>query len=204
MNLVPFIFFVMFPLFHAVTRSSRTPSSTTQVVPFVVKAPSSTTTLPLRPDGLLCGEEQLLVAVVARPLGHIASSRLQPGRLRFRGASSSAPRCSSPTSSANASVLPSPGRVWLGLADSCALMSPTRPSSALLHWLLMATSHHPEEVEECARGRARGCRRCGIVLPCPRHRLRVLFSFTLCWNEFTYASLHLTVGHKTAVVGDAI
>ena len=54
------------------------------------------------------------------------------------------------------------------------------------------------------RGHA-GCRpSCASCCPwpCPGIICALLFSFTLCWNEFTYALTFISQsGHKTAVVG---
>ncbi|HEX9749496.1 MAG TPA: carbohydrate ABC transporter permease, partial [Methylomirabilota bacterium] len=74
-------------------------------------------------------------------------------------------------------------------------------------WLLMGYFRTiPREVEECALvdGATRMQTLSRIVLPMaiPGIICAVLFSFTLCWNEFTYALTFISQSaNKTAVVG---
>ena len=83
---------------------------------------------------------------------------------------------------------------------------PDLPGSVLhlaAHGLL---PDHPREVEECALvdGATRMQTLSKIVLPMaiPGVICAALFSFTLCWNEFTYALTFISQSaNKTAVVG---
>ncbi len=74
-------------------------------------------------------------------------------------------------------------------------------------WLLMGYFRTiPREVEECALvdGATRMQTLMRIVLPMaiPGIICALLFSFTLCWNEFTYALTFVSqTQNKTAVVG---
>ena len=99
--------------------------------------------------------------------------------------------------------------VWLGLADSIPALMVTYPTFLVpfCTWLLMGYFRTiPREVEECALvdGATRMQTLWKIVLPMalPGIICAVLFSFTLCWNEFTYALTFISQsGNKTAVVG---
>jgi multiple sugar transport system permease protein len=99
--------------------------------------------------------------------------------------------------------------VWRGLADSEAALMITYPTFLVpfCTWLLMGYFRTiPREVEECALvdGATRMQTLWKIVLPMalPGIICAVLFSFTLCWNEFTYALTFISQSaNKTAVVG---
>jgi len=99
--------------------------------------------------------------------------------------------------------------VWLGLADSITALMVTYPTFLVpfCTWLLMGYFRTiPREVEECALvdGATRMQTLWKVVLPMavPGIICAVLFSFTLCWNEFTYALTFISQSaHKTAVVG---
>src|SRR5258708_24337144 len=99
--------------------------------------------------------------------------------------------------------------VWLGLADSITALMVIYPTFLVpfCTWLLMGYFRTiPREVEECALvdGATRMQTLSKIVLPMavPGVICAVLFSFTLCWNEFTYALTFISQSaNKTAVVG---
>src|SRR4029450_9163102 len=99
--------------------------------------------------------------------------------------------------------------VWFGLADSITSLMVTYPTFLVpfCTWLLMGYFRTiPREVEECALvdGATRMQTLWKVVLPMavPGIICAVLFSFTLCWNEFTYALTFISQSaHKTAVVG---
>src|SRR5881396_1319976 len=98
---------------------------------------------------------------------------------------------------------------WLGLSDSKWALVLTYPTFLVpfCTWLLIGYFRTvPKEVEECALvdGATRIQALWKIVLPMalPGIICAVLFSFTLCWNEFTYALTFISQSaHKTAVVG---
>ena len=98
---------------------------------------------------------------------------------------------------------------WLGLSDSIYALMVTYPTFLVpfCTWLLMGYFRTvPREVEECALvdGATRMQTLLRIVLPMavPGIICALLFSFTLCWNEFTYALTFVSQSaNKTAVVG---
>ena len=98
---------------------------------------------------------------------------------------------------------------WLGLSDTMWALVVTYPTFLVpfCTWLLMGYFRTiPREVEECALvdGATRMQTLVRIVLPMaiPGIICALLFSFTLCWNEFTYALTFVSqTQNKTAVVG---
>jgi len=217
MNLVPFIFFVMFPFYFMAVTSFKSNAELYNLksVPFMVKAPivDHYTFLFSRTDFFVWMKNSLLVAVVATvasvTIAILAGYSL--ARLRFRGASSFG------TAVFITYLVPptllflplSQVVVWLGLADSVAALMVTYPTFLVpfCTWLLMGYFRTiPREVEECALvdGATRMLTLWKIVLPMalPGIICAVLFSFTLCWNEFTYALTFISQSaNKTAVVG---
>ena len=216
-NLVPYIFFVMFPFYFMAVTSFKSNAELYNLksVPFVVKAPiiDHYTFLFARTDFFIWMKNSLLVAVVATvvsvAIAILAGYSL--ARLRFRGAGSFG------TAVFITYLVPptllflplSQVVVWLGLADSVAALMVTYPTFLVpfCTWLLMGYFRTiPREVEECALvdGATRMQTLWKIVLPMalPGIICAVLFSFTLCWNEFTYALTFISQSaNKTAVVG---
>ena len=216
-NLAPYIFFVMFPFYFMAVTSFKSNAELYNLksVPFVVKAPivDHYTFLFARTDFFVWMKNSLLVAVVATlasvTIAILAGYSL--ARLRFRGAGSFG------TAVFITYLVPptllflplSQVVVWLGLADSVAALMVTYPTFLVpfCTWLLMGYFRTiPREVEECALvdGATRMQTLWKIVLPMalPGIICAVLFSFTLCWNEFTYALTFISQSaHKTAVVG---
>jgi multiple sugar transport system permease protein len=98
---------------------------------------------------------------------------------------------------------------WLGISDTIWALIVTYPTFLVPFstWLLMGYFRTvPREVEECALvdGATRLQTLVKIVLPMaiPGIVCAILFSFTLCWNEFTYALTFVSqTANKTAVVG---
>src|SRR5882672_5517518 len=217
MNLVPFIFFVMFPFYFMAVTSFKSNAELYNLksVPFVVKAPivDHYTFLFLRTDFFVWMKNSLLVAVVATvasvTIAILAGYSL--ARLRFRGAGSFG------TAVFITYLVPptllflplSQVVVWLGLADSVAALMITYPTFLVpfCTWLLMGYFRTiPREVEECAlvdgATRMQTLRKVVLPMAVPGIICAVLFSFTLCWNEFTYALTFISQSaHKTAVVG---
>ena len=216
-NLAPYIFFVMFPFYFMAVTSFKSNAELYNLksVPFVVKAPivDHYTFLFARTDFFIWMKNSLLVAVVATvasvTIAILAGYSL--ARLRFRGAGSFG------TAVFITYLVPptllflplSQVVVWLGIADSVAALMITYPTFLVpfCTWLLMGYFRTiPREVEECALvdGATRMQTLWKIVLPMalPGIICAVLFSFTLCWNEFTYALTFISQSaHKTAVVG---
>ena len=147
----------------------------------------------------------LLTLVIALPAAYVMA------RLRFRGAGSFG------TAVFITYLVPptllflplSQVVVWLGLADSITALMVTYPTFLVpfCTWLLMGYFRTiPREVEECAlvdgATRMQTLRRVVLPMAVPGIICAVLFSFTLCWNEFTYALTFISQSaHKTAVVG---
>ena len=216
-NLAPYIFFVMFPFYFMAVTSFKSNAELYNLksVPFVVKAPiiDHYSFLFARTDFFIWMKNSLLVAVVATvasvTIAILAGYSL--ARLRFRGAGSFG------TAVFITYLVPptllflplSQVVVWLGLADSITALMVTYPTFLVpfCTWLLMGYFRTiPREVEECALvdGATRMQTLWRIVLPMalPGIICAVLFSFTLCWNEFTYALTFISQSaHKTAVVG---
>jgi len=161
MNLVPFIFFVMFPFYFMAVTSFKSNAELYNLksVPFMVKAPivDHYTFLFSRTDFFVWMKNSLLVAVVATvasvTIAILAGYSL--ARLRFRGASSFG------TAVFITYLVPptllflplSQVVVWLGLADSVAALMVTYPTFLVpfCTWLLMGYFRTiPREVEECA------------------------------------------------------
>ena len=216
-NLAPYVFFALFPFYFMFITSFKSNAELYNLksVPFMVKAPivDHYTFLFSRTDFFVWMKNSLLVAVVATvasvTIAILAGYSL--ARLRFRGASSFG------TAVFITYLVPptllflplSQVVVWLGLADSVAALMVTYPTFLVpfCTWLLMGYFRTiPREVEECALvdGATRMLTLWKIVLPMalPGIICAVLFSFTLCWNEFTYALTFISQSaHKTAVVG---
>jgi multiple sugar transport system permease protein len=99
--------------------------------------------------------------------------------------------------------------VWLGIADTIWALVVTYPTFLVPFstWLLMGYFRTiPKEVEECALvdGATRMQTLIRIVLPMavPGVVCALLFGFTLTWNEFIYALTFVSQSaSKTAVVG---
>ncbi|HET8577009.1 MAG TPA: carbohydrate ABC transporter permease [Methylomirabilota bacterium] len=216
-NVAPFLFFVLFPFFFMAVTSFKSNAElyNLQSVPFFVRAPivEHYTFLFARTEFLTWMKNSLLVAIVATAAS-VAISILAGyslARLRFRGAGSFG------TAIFITYLVPptllflplSQVVVWLGLADSIAALMVTYPTFLVpfCTWLLMGYFRTiPREVEECALvdGATRMQTLWKIVLPMalPGIICAILFSFTLCWNEFIYALTFISQsGHKTAVVG---
>jgi multiple sugar transport system permease protein len=150
-----------------------------------------------------------LVTVISVTIGIMAGYSL--ARLRFKGAETIG-------SSVFITYLVPPSLLFLPLShviDQLGLME-TRWAMIVSYptflvpfctWLLMGYFRTiPREVEECALvdGATRMQTLTKIVLPMavPGIVCAILFSFTLCWNEFTYALTFVSqTANKTAVVG---
>ncbi len=218
-NLVPFVFFALFPFYFMFVTSFKSNAELYNLksVPFSIQSGAIIdhyTFLFIRTEFFTWIKNSLLVAVVATTASRW-SSPSSPATA-WRACASVAPAPSArPSSSATScrrhcSSCRCP-RSWCGSA------SPT-PSgrSSLIYptflvpfctWLLMGYFRTiPREVEECALvdGATRMQTLVRIVLPMaiPGIICAVLFSFTLCWNEFTYALTFISQSaNKTAVVG---
>jgi multiple sugar transport system permease protein len=216
-NLVPFVFFALFPFYFMLVTSFKSNAELYNLksVPFTVQAPivEHYTFLFFRTEFLTWMTNSLIVAVVATAVSVVISilAGYSLSRLRFRGAGSFGTAVFitylvPPT----LLFLPLSQVVsWLGISDSIISLMVTYPTFLVpfCTWLLMGYFRTiPKEIEECALvdGATRMQTLLQIVLPMaiPGIICALLFSFTLCWNEFTYALTFISQSaNKTAVVG---
>ena len=216
-NLAPFVFFALFPFYFMFVTSFKSNAElyNLQSIPFTVKAPivEHYRFLFARTDFLTWIQNSLVIAAVATGASVLISvlAGYSLSRLRYRGAGTFG------TAIFITYLVPptllfipmSQVVVWLGLSDSIWSLIVTYPTFLVpfCTWLLMGYFRTiPREVEECALvdGATRMQTLVRIVLPMavPGIICALLFSFTLCWNEFTYALTFISQSaHKTAVVG---
>src|SRR5206468_12331423 len=99
--------------------------------------------------------------------------------------------------------------VWLGISDSILALIVIYPTFLVpfCTWLLMGYFRTiPREVEECAlvdgATRMQTLRKIVLPMAVPGIICALLFSFTLCWNEFIYALTFISQSaHKTGSCG---
>ena len=201
-NLLPFVFFALFPFYFMFVTSFKSNAELYNLksVPFTVQAPiiDHYTFLFFRTEFFTWIKNSLLVAVIATGVSVVISilAGYSLSRLRFRGAGTFG------TAIFISYLVPptllflpmSQVVTWLGLADSVWSTVVIYPTFLVpfCTWLLMGYFRTiPREVEECALvdGATRMQTLARIVLPMaiPGIICALLFSFTLCWNEFTYA-----------------
>ena len=217
-NLLPFVFFALFPFYFMFVTSFKSNAELYNLksAPFWIQTgiiADHYTYLFRKTDFLTWMINSLLVSVVATGVSIVLSicAGYSLARLRFRGAGSFGTAVFitylvPPT----LLFLPLSQVVsWLGLSDSIVALMVTYPTFLVpfCTWLLMGYFRTvPREVEECALvdGASRMQTLVRIVLPMaiPGIICALLFSFTLCWNEFTYALTFISQSaNKTAVVG---
>mgnify|MGYP001604587381 FL=1 len=217
-NLLPFVFFALFPFYFMFVTSFKSNAELYNLksIPFWVQTgviADHYTFLFQKTEFLTWMKNSLLISVVATTVsvGISILAGYSLARLRFRGASSFG-------TAVFISYLVPPTLLflplfqvvaWLGLSDSVVALMVTYPTFLVpfCTWLLMGYFRTvPREIEECALvdGATRMQTLFRIVLPMavPGIICALLFSFTLCWNEFTYALTFISQsGNKTAVVG---
>jgi multiple sugar transport system permease protein len=217
-NIVPFVFFALFPFYFMLITSlkSDTELYNLKSVPFLVQTGVITDHyrfLLFRTEFLTWMQNSLIVSVTATAASLLISilAGYSLARLRYRGAGSFG------TAVFITYLVPptllflplSQVVVWLGIADSIWALIVTYPTFLVPFstWLLMGYFRTiPREVEECALvdGASRMQALWRIVLPMavPGIVCAALFGFTLTWNEFIYALTFVSqTAHKTAVVG---
>jgi multiple sugar transport system permease protein len=217
-NLAPYVFFVLFPFYFMVVTSFKSNAELYNLksIPFWIQSGAIMDHYALlfqKTDFVTWMKNSLLVAVVATSVSVVISilAGYSLARLRFRGAGSFG------TAVFITYLVPptllflplSQVVVWLGLADSITALMVTYPTFLVpfCTWLLMGYFRTiPREVEECAlvdgATRMQTLRKVVLPMAVPGIICAVLFSFTLCWNEFTYALTFISQSaHKTAVVG---
>ena len=217
-NLVPFVFFALFPFYFMIITSlkSDTELYNLKSVPFLVQTGVITdhyTYLFFKTEFLTWMKNSLIISVVATSISLVISvlAGYSLARLRFPGVGSFG------TAVFITYLVPptllflplSQVVVWLGISDTIWALIVTYPTFLVPFstWLLMGYFRTiPKEVEECALvdGASRFVTLFRIVLPMaiPGIVCVILFGFTLTWNEFTYALTFVSqTANKTAVVG---
>ena len=217
-NLVPFIFFALFPFYFMLVTSLKSNAElyNLKAVPFWIQTGLITDHyryLFERTDFLTWMRNSLIISVVATGISLVLAilAGYSLARLRFRGVGAFG------TAVFITYLVPptllflplSQVVVWLGISDTIWALIVTYPTFLVPFstWLLMGYFRTvPREVEECALvdGASRMQTLLRIVLPMavPGIVCAALFGFTLTWNEFIYALTFVSqTTAKTAVVG---
>ncbi len=217
-NLVPFIFFALFPFYFMFVTSFKSNAELYNLksIPFWIQSGVVTDHYHLlfaKTEFLTWMRNSLMVSVLATAVSIAISilSGYSLARLRYRGVGAFG------TAVFITYLVPptllflplSQVVVWLGLADSVWSLVVTYPTFLVPFstWLLMGYFRTiPREVEECAlvdgATRWQTLRRIVLPMAVPGIVCAALFGFTLCWNEFTYALTFISQSaNKTAVVG---
>jgi multiple sugar transport system permease protein len=217
-NLVPFIFFALFPFYFMFVTSFKRNAElyNLKAVPFWIQTGAigdHYTFLFQKTEFLIWMKNSLTISVIAMTVSLMIAilAGYSLARLRFRGVSSFG-------TAVFITYLVPPTLLflplsqvinWLGLSDSIWALVVTYPTFLVPFstWLLMGYFRTvPREVEECALvdGASRMQTLTRIVLPMavPGVVCAALFGFTLCWNEYIYALTFVSQSaNKTAVVG---
>jgi multiple sugar transport system permease protein len=217
-NLVPYIFFALFPFYFMLITSLKQDQElyNLKAVPFLIQTGVITDHyryLFFKTEFLTWMMNSLIISITATAISLVIAilAGYSLARLRFPGVGSFGTAVFitylvPPT----LLFLPLSQVVhWLGLSDSIWALVVTYPTFLVPFstWLLMGYFRTvPREVEECALvdGATRAQTLFNIVLPMaiPGVVCAALFGFTLCWNEFIYALTFVSQsGNKTAVVG---
>jgi multiple sugar transport system permease protein len=217
-NILPFVFFALFPFYYMVITSLKTDAElyNLKAVPLLVQSGIITDHyqyLFFKTEFWTWMKNSLIISVVATSISLVIAilAGYSLARLRFPGVSSFG------TAVFITYLVPptllflplSQVVVWLGISDTIWALIVTYPTFLVPFstWLLMGYFRTiPREVEECALvdGASRMQTLTRIVLPMavPGIVCVTLFGFTLTWNEFTYALTFVSqTANKTAVVG---
>ncbi|HEV8436712.1 MAG TPA: carbohydrate ABC transporter permease [Methylomirabilota bacterium] len=217
-NIVPFIFFALFPFYYMVITSLKNDAElyNLKAVPFLIQTGVITDHyryLLFKTEFLTWMKNSLIISVVSTSVSLVIAilAGYSLARLRFPGVGSFGTAVFI-TYLVPATLLFLPMSqvvVWLGISDTIWALIVTYPTFLVPFstWLLMGYFRTiPKEVEECALvdGATRMQTLLRIVLPMavPGIVCAMLFGFTLTWNEFTYALTFVSQSaNKTAVVG---
>ena len=217
-NLLPYIFFALFPFYFMIVTSLKNDAELYNLksIPFLVQTGIITDHyryLLFKTEFLTWMTNSLIISVTATAIALVISilAGYSLARLRFPGVGSFG------TAVFITYLVPptllflplSQVVVWLGISDTIWALVVTYPTFLVPFstWLLMGYFRTiPREVEECALvdGASRMQTLTRIVLPMaiPGIVCVTLFGFTLTWNEFTYALTFVSQSaNKTAVVG---
>jgi len=217
-NLVPYLFFALFPFYFMIITSLKNDNElyNLKAVPFLIQTGVITDHyryLFFKTEFLTWMMNSLIISVTATAISLVIAilAGYSLARLRFPGVGSFG------TAVFITYLVPptllflplSQVVVWLGISDTIWALIVTYPTFLVPFstWLLMGYFRTiPKEVEECALvdGASRMQTLTRIVLPMaiPGIVCVTLFGFTLTWNEFTYALTFVSqTANKTAVVG---
>jgi multiple sugar transport system permease protein len=217
-NLVPFIFFALFPFYFMLITSFKANSElySLQSIPLWIQKGviiDHYRYLVERTEFLTWIKNSLIISVVSTSISLVIAvlAGYSLARLRFPGVGSFGTAVFitylvPPT----LLFLPLSQVVnWLGLADTIWALIVTYPTFLVPFstWLLMGYFRTiPREIEECAlvdgATRMQTLVRIALPMAVPGIICVVLFGFTLTWNEFIYALTFVSqTANKTAIVG---
>jgi multiple sugar transport system permease protein len=217
-NIVPFVFFALFPFYYMVITSLKRDAElySLTAVPLLIETGMITDHyryLFFKTDFWTWMTNSLIISVLATSVSLVISTLAgySLARLRFPGVNAFG-------TAVFITYLVPPTLLFLplsqvvarlGIADTIWSLIVTYPTFLVPFstWLLMGYFRTiPRELEECALvdGASRMQTLLRIVLPLavPGIVCVTLFGFTLTWNEFTYALTFISrTANKTAVVG---
>jgi len=217
-NLIPFIFFALFPFYFMLITSFKSNAElySLESVPLWIQKGvivDHYRYLFMRTEFFTWIKNSLIISVVATGISLVISilAGYSLARLRFRGVGSFG------TAVFITYLVPptllflplSQVVVWLGIADSIWALIVTYPTFLVPFstWLLMGYFRTiPREIEECAlvdgATRMQTLLRIALPMALPGIVCAALFGFTLTWNEFIYALTFVSQSsQKTAIVG---
>jgi multiple sugar transport system permease protein len=217
-NIVPFVFFALFPFYYMVITSLKNDAElyNLKAIPFLIQTGVITDHyqfLFFKTEFWTWMKNSFIISVSATAISLVISilAGYSLARLRFPGVSSFG------TAVFITYLVPptllflplSQVVVWLGISDTIWALIVTYPTFLVPFstWLLMGYFRTiPREVEECAlvdgASRMQTLRKIVLPMAIPGIVCVTLFGFTLTWNEFTYALTFVSqTANKTAVVG---
>ncbi len=217
-NVVPFVFFALFPFYFMLVTSLKRDAELYDLksVPFLIQTGVITDHyrfLFFKTEFWTWMTNSLIISVTATAISLVIAilAGYSLARLRFPGVSSFG------TAVFVTYLVPptllflplSQVVVWLGISDTIWSLIVTYPTFLVPFstWLLMGYFRTiPREVEECAlvdgASRMQTLRKIVLPMAVPGIVCVTLFGFTLTWNEFIYALTFVSqTANKTAVVG---
>jgi multiple sugar transport system permease protein len=217
-NLVPFVFFALFPFYFMLVTSFKSNAElySLKSIPLWIQNGvilDHYRYLFGRTEFLTWIKNSLIISVASTGISLVIAvlAGYSLARLRFRGVGSFG------TAVFITYLVPptllflplSQVVVWLGIADTIWALIVTYPTFLVPFstWLLMGYFRTiPREIEECAlvdgASRMQTLTRIALPMAIPGIVCVILFGFTLTWNEFIYALTFVSqTANKTAVVG---
>jgi multiple sugar transport system permease protein len=217
-NLLPFVFFALFPFYFMLITSFKSNAElySLKSIPLWIQTGAIVdhyAYLFFRTEFLTWIKNSLIISVTSTSISLVIAilAGYSLARLRFPGVGSFG------TAVFITYLVPptllflplSQVVVWLGISDTIWALIVTYPTFLVPFstWLLMGYFRTiPREVEECAlvdgATRMQTLRKIVLPMAIPGIVCVTLFGFTLTWNEFTYALTFVSqTANKTAVVG---